>query len=272
MPRSKPSLPDHLSPEEAAVYRRAMQALADAHVPFLVSGAYAFACYTGIERSTKDFDLFVRRTDLERAQDVLQAAGFRTELPYPHWLAKAYDDPYFIDLIFRAANGLFEVDDAWFERAPTDTVLGVPVQLCPPEEILATRAFIMERERFDGADVAHLLRCEAVELDWDRMLALFGPHWRVLLSHLVLFGFIYPGHRDAIPAEVMQTLLGRLQGEIDRPASPEQLCQGTLLSRQQYLVDVQEHGYQDARLAPEGAMTREEVEIWTDAIPAPTPP
>ena len=33
-------------------------------MPFLVGGAYAFARYTGIERHTKDFDVFVRAARL----------------------------------------------------------------------------------------------------------------------------------------------------------------------------------------------------------------
>ena len=61
----------------------------------------------------------------------------------------------------------------------------------------------MERERYDGADVAHLLRAHGDRLDWPRLLRRFGPHWRVLLSHLVLFGFIYPGERALVPAWVM---------------------------------------------------------------------
>ena len=44
------------------------------------------------------------------------------------------------------------------------------------------------------------------------------------------------------------------------------MCFGTLLSREQYLHDIQRLGYVDARVQPLGAMTREETRIWTDAI------
>jgi hypothetical protein len=43
-----------------------------------------------------------------------------------------------------------------------------------------------------------------------------------------------------------------------------QPCQGTLLSRSQYLPDL-ERGYRDARLPPYGRLTPDEVEAWTDA-------
>jgi hypothetical protein len=42
-----------------AFYVRVMTRLTEAGIPFLVGGAFALARFTGIERNTKDFDLFV---------------------------------------------------------------------------------------------------------------------------------------------------------------------------------------------------------------------
>lgn len=42
--------------------------------------------------------------------------------------------------------------------AAAGDVLGIPVQLCPPEEMLWSKSYVMERERYDGAEVMHLLR------------------------------------------------------------------------------------------------------------------
>src|SRR5262249_30892737 len=152
---------------------------------------YAYARYTGVVRHTKDFDLFLRPEDSERALTALTRAGYQTELTFPHWLGKAHRGNDFVDLIYSSGNGLARVDERWFEHAVEGEVLGVPAKLAPAEEILWSKAFIMERERFDGADVAHLLLCCAQNLDWDRLLARFGPHWRVLLTHLLLFGYVY---------------------------------------------------------------------------------
>jgi hypothetical protein len=44
------------------------------------------------------------------------------------------------------------------------------------------------------------------------------------------------------------------------------VCNGTLLSREQYLHDLERWGYEDPRLIPEGRMTPEEIEAWTTAI------
>ena len=50
------------------------------------------------------------------------------------------------------------------------------------------------------------------------------------------------------------------------PPCPEPLCRGTLISREQYLVDILEWGYVDARMAPRGPMTATEIADWTEAI------
>jgi hypothetical protein len=111
-----------------------------------------------------------------------------------------------------------------------------------------------------------MLRDCADAIDWPRLLERFGEHWRVLLSHVVLFGFIYPGERGKLPAWLTQTLLDRLRDDVDPPVSIHTLCRGTLLSREQYLHDVQRQGYIDGRLRPFGTMSADEIATWTDAI------
>jgi hypothetical protein len=254
-----------LDPVSRDFYRRVMHELEASAIPFLVGGAYAFERYTGIGRHTKDFDLFVHPRDVERALDVLGADGCRTDVPFPHWLAKAHCGDNVVDLIFSSGNGVALVDDDWFRHSVAETVLDVSVRLIPAEEMIWSKAFIMERERYDGADVAHVLRACAETLDWPRLFRRFGAGWRVLLQHLVLFGFIYPCERSRVPAAVMRELVGRLDGELTRPA-PDRVCQGTLISRAQYLVDVERWGYADPRLAPQGNMTEAERERWTAGI------
>lgn len=251
-----------LDPQAREFYVRTLEALHAAGVPYLVGGAYAFARYTDIERHTKDLDLFTRPEDAQRALDVLAEAGYQTDMTFPHWLGKAFFGDDFVDIIFSAGNNVARVDDQWFEHAPDDIVLGVPVKLVPPEEMVWSKGFIMERERFDGADIAHVLRACSDRLDWDRLLGRYGAHWRVLLAHLVLFGLIYPGERSRIPSDVLQPLLARAAAEGDDQAG---VCGGTLLSRQQYLTDIGRWEYADARLL-HGWMTPGDIAHWTAAI------
>src|SRR5204862_6631746 len=247
-------------------HRRSMAALQDANVPFLLGGAYVVEVYSGVSRRSKDFALYVRPRDVDAAMDALARAGYTTQKTFPHWLAKAGHGRDYIDLIFRAGNGLCEVDDSWFERAHDDELLGLHVKLCAPEEMIWMKAYIMERERFDGADIAHILRRCAVEIDWPHLVRRFGPDWRVLLSHLILFGYIYPSERARIPVAVIEDLIARLRSEATA-AAPGRLCRGPLLSRKQYLVDIQERGFRDARLEERVHMNAKDIAHWTKAIP-----
>jgi predicted nucleotidyltransferase len=245
---------------------RSVAALQNASVPFLIGGAYVVEVYAGVSRQTKDFDLYIRPRYVDAALDALARAGYKTEVTSPHWLAKARYGRDYVDLIFRAGNGLCEVDDSWFERAHDHELLGLRVKLCAPEETIWMKAYIMERERFDGADVAHILLSCAEKLDWQHLVQRFGPDWRVLLSHLILFGYIYPSEQGRIPRAIMEDLIRRLRKE--KPVSGQKrLCRGTLLSRKQYLVDAQKWGFQDARLEERVHMDSEGIAQWTKAIP-----
>src|SRR3954467_3615447 len=172
-------------------YRDAMEVLNRAKVPFLVGGAFAFIHQAGIDKSTKDLDIFARPGDVQRLLEACAGAGYDTELVFSHWLAKIRSPEGFIDVIFSSGNGIAAVDDGWFEHATSGRVLTVPVQIAPPEETIWSKAFVMERERYDGADVSHLILAMGERLDWKRLLDRFGVHWRGVLAPLLLFCFIF---------------------------------------------------------------------------------
>jgi hypothetical protein len=234
-------------PDEIHARAHAIEMLHQEGVPFLVGGAYAYASYTGIYRDTKDLDLFPKKQDALRALQVLADNGWRTERTDEVWLYKAFKGEYFVDFIFSSGNGVATVDDAWFEHAPMGTVFGHRVQIVPPEEMIWSKAFVLERERYDGADVNHLILATAREMDWDRLLARFERHWEVLFSHLMLFRFAYPSERDAVPGWVMVELMRRTGASVREGNWKRELCRGNLLSRVNYGVDLREWGYEDGR-------------------------
>jgi nucleotidyltransferase DUF2204 len=252
--------------EERDAHRRALRVLQERGFEPMVGGAYALKTHTGIWRDTKDLDLFLRKDRIRGALAALKTEGFRTEFTDPLWIAKAFAGPYFIDLIFSSGNGIAVVDEHWRRRALSAQVLDREALVVPAEEMIWSKSFIMERERFDGADVAHILLARGPRLDWTRLVARFGEHWRILLAHMVVFGFVYPSERDRLPSGVLRELLGRLEKELDSPPPAARSCQGTILSRAQYLVDLERWGYRDARRAPAGNMTRAEIAHWTAAI------
>ncbi|WP_394836969.1 nucleotidyltransferase family protein [Pendulispora rubella] len=263
---SAPPHASHVLVSEA-FYARVLGDLTHANVPFLAGGSYALMQYCHLFRKTKDLDLFVRRRDLEAVLGVLRGSGCWTEVPFPHWLAKAHQDGQFVDIIFNSGNGLTAVDDDWFEHATSTTLFGVDVLLCPMEETIWSKSFVMERERFDGADIAHLIVAQGHRLDWERLLRRFASRWPVLLGHLIFYGFIYPDE-PTVPEWVMEELFRRAREDValrHAVRTQRRMCRGTLLSREQYLPDLG-RGFLDARLPPYGTMSAHTIAIWTEAI------
>jgi hypothetical protein len=245
-------------------YVEALGLLETTALPFVVGGAFAHSRYTGRDRDTKDVDVMLRGEDVPNALAAFEDAGYQVEMTFPHWLGKVRRQNQYIDVVFSSGNGVVTVDDEWFVHATPGEVLGIPVALCPAEELLWSSSFVQERERYDGAAVLHLLHARALFFDWERLLSRFASHWPVLLSSLVLFRFAYPDRRADVPDEVMNILIERLR--LQRPEPDNPVCLGTLLSREQYLFDIDQLGYADARLRPHGSMTQEHAEIWTRAI------
>ena len=257
--------------EEREIYKRALQALNAAGVPYVVAGAYAIYEHTGIYRKTKDLDIFCEPGALVPAMRVLREAGFRTCLEQVHWLAKAKDDPYFIDIIFGMGNGLALIDEDWYRHSRPAILAATPVRVAPPEELLWHRLFISERHRQDMADIVHLILCVGHQIDWKRLVEKTGDDWPLLLAQLQMFYYVYPGYRSRVPEWVLSHLLDRARAEIGREEADRKVTRGTLISRFSFAIDVNEWGFRDLRELAIQEMLRsaairsiEEADVWDE--------
>ena len=70
--------PSTFEPPPAAVdfYVESLRLLNESGVPFLLSGTYALACYTGIVRPTKDLDVFCKPSDAPKILSFFKARGY----------------------------------------------------------------------------------------------------------------------------------------------------------------------------------------------------
>lgn len=237
------------------MYRRALVALNDSKIPYLIGGAYALGVHTGIHRETKDLDLFSLPRSAGDILALFERLGLPSRMVARHWLGKVAWDGAVIDIIFGFRNGVSQVDEGWFRHCRDGRLFDTPVRILAPEEMIWSKAFVMERERYDGADIAHLFRSHAEGMDWRRLLERFGDYWPLLLNHLVHFGFVYPAERSKIPDWLVQELTERWRRQGD--AAGPGVCRGTLLSHTQFVHDVTELGLRDARLKPLGNLTEQ---------------
>jgi hypothetical protein len=235
------SVPEVLPEEQELLFRQVLRVLEDRDVPFAVSGAFALRQHTGICRFTKDLDLFLSARDATAALGYLQEQGFECEVRDPVWLAKAHRDGFFVDLITGMSNAVIHVDASWIARAHPAEVMGVLTRVLAPEELLASKLFVVRRERFDGADIAHIIFATRGRLDWDRVVQLAGEHWEILLWALLLFRYAYPGQSQYVPKPVWNKLLGQLRHEVLAP-NPRARFRGSLIDDCMFAIDLQEWG------------------------------
>ena len=213
-------------------------------VPYVVSGAFALQVHTGIWRPTKDLDVFLTPEDVPAAQQCLRKNGFRCEAEDPIWLHKARRRGFFIDLIIGMSNAVFRVDRSWIENARPTMILDVRAKVLAAEELLVSKLFVLRRERFDGADIAHIIYASRGHLDWKRVLELVREHWEILLFALVLYRYVYPAYSHYVPSWVWQCLLNRFSSELTHPDASAEF-RGSLVDDKMFAIDVSEWGMED---------------------------
>lgn len=233
--------------EQREAFGLALRVLNEAQVPYVIGGAFAVYFHTGFWRNTKDMDLFLLPRDVRAAVARLSEAGFRTRMQSEYWLAKAFMNDYMIDLIFGEGNWLRPVDQHWLDRSWPCTLFDVPVRVAAIEELITSKAYVAGRERFDGADITHLILASRGRLDWMHLLSRFDGHWQLLFSYLNLFQFVYPSDRDLVPDWLLAEMSHRLRRMMHEPPPEEKVCRGTLLDRFSYTYDIMAQGYTDPR-------------------------
>ena len=238
------SIPNSFPPEQQALFREVLASFEESARPYAVAGAFALQKHTGIFRSTKDLDIFLTAEEAGAALADLRDRGFHCEVCDPVWLAKVHRDEYFVDLITGMSNGVVTVDDTWIERAHPANILGIRTQILAAEELLASKLFVTRRERFDGADIAHIIYALQGELDWDRVLAIAGEHWELVLWNLILFRYVYPAQIKFIPDSVWSDLLRRV-AEQDRAPRKTATFRGSLVDDAMFAIDVEEWGLEN---------------------------
>ena len=78
-----PPPPSDLAPPDAdRFYADSLRLLRDSQISFLVAGTFAVNCYTGINRATKDLDIFCKAGDFPRILLHFREHGFETESPW----------------------------------------------------------------------------------------------------------------------------------------------------------------------------------------------
>jgi hypothetical protein len=236
-----------ISKEQRGLFQQVLSTFEETGIRYAVAGAYALNAHTGICRDTKDLDVFLTPKSAQSALRCLRDRGFECEVCDPVWLYKAHRNEYFVDLITGMSNAVLTVEDSWIDRAQLAIVEGIESRVLAAEELLASKLFVTRRERFDGADIAHVIYRTRRNLDWERILGLVGDSWEMLFWALVLFHYVYPAQVDYVPRRVWKELLLRFQKTICRP-DPHAKFRGSLIDDKMFAIDVKEWGLENLLL------------------------
>ena len=232
-------------PEARAFYEESIRLLNESGIPYLLSGTFAVSAYTGIERPTKDLDVFCKAGDYPKILAYFKERGYRITVEDERWIAKVWQGEHFFDVIYNCSTADVPITDAWFDGDYSCEVYGSRVRITPPTELIWSKMFIQDRYRYDGADIAHVILKKSAEIDWKRLLGYMEPYWEVLLIHLLNFRFIYPSERKLLPHWLMEEMMARLNSHMTVPTSHVRSCRGRLFSPRDYVHDIKEWGFAD---------------------------
>jgi hypothetical protein len=235
---------DEQKVEANGFYKEALELLNDSGVEYMLGGAFALFQYTGICRDTKDLDIFCRAVDYPKILKHCADNGYEVVVHDVRWIAKVLKGDYFIDIIFDSVNNICTVDDDWFARATKGKFAGVNVKFIPAEELIWCKSYVQNRERYDGADVNHVILRYGKQLDWKHLLHRLDRHWHLLLSVILNFQFVYPfDYQDIIPKWLFDELMERAKAQYDLPSAVVRVCRGPMIDNTQYAIDVKEWDY-----------------------------
>jgi hypothetical protein len=226
-------------------YKKVLEILTVNKIPFLLGGTFAIREYTGINRLTPDMDIFCKAGVYPGILKVLAADGFKTAVPDARWIAKVSSGHQLVDIIFSTPQGIVPVDDTWFEHPFPAKILGQTVRLVPPEEMIWSKSYRMDRYRFDGPDINHLILKQGLKLDWKKLLTRMEAHWELLFAYIIIFRFTYPSEREIIPNWLIKELTDRFQQQMELPPPDVKVCRGPYLAIDPYKIDLTEWGFKD---------------------------
>jgi predicted nucleotidyltransferase len=199
--------PENQRPTEDEVIgalRDLVAALDTADISYVLMGGVG-AVTVARPRITDDLDIFVAPDDAQRVLDVLEAAGFATEVSDPTWLYKGFKYGVLVDVIFRSAGDVY-LDREMLERAEVREFKGVPVPVIAPEDLLVIKA-VAAREDSPHHWYDALAIVARGRLDWEYLAN------RALTSgpRRVLSLLLYAESNDlAVPATVIRALVDEI--------------------------------------------------------------
>jgi hypothetical protein len=203
--------------EHWQTYRCVLDHAVREDVPYALGGGLSVGIYTGKARYTKDLDIYILPEDRDRVIDMTIRCGlgdYYETKPYDRsWIYRAHTGEIIVDSIWAMANRRTQVDHGWLDRGPMIRMFDRQVRVIPPEELIWSKLYVMQRDRCDWPDILNLICATGPTLDWNHLIERVAEDLPLVKALLAIFAWISPEEAAALPKWVWQTL------ELPLPAS-----------------------------------------------------
>jgi predicted nucleotidyltransferase len=157
-------MPEPSFPELIEAMKAAAGILNDSEIEFVLGGGLS-AWARGGPRCEHDVDFLIKREDAERALEVFDAAGWKTERPPEGWLYKTWhENGALVDLIFDPASG--PITQEIINRAHEDEVMALRAKVATLEDVLVSKLLAIKEQELNFSSVLEWSRALREQIDW----------------------------------------------------------------------------------------------------------
>jgi hypothetical protein len=157
-------MPESSFPELIEAMKAAAGILNDSEIEFVLGGGLS-AWARGGPRSEHDVDFLIKPEDAERAMEVFDAAGWKTERPPEGWLYKTWHaNGALVDLIFDPASGPITQDV--IDRAHEGEVMALRAKVATLEDVLVSKLLAIKEQELNFSSVLEWSRALREQIDW----------------------------------------------------------------------------------------------------------
>ena len=204
-------LSDLISEEAWKPYAEFIEAIEERGLNYCLGGGIAYSAYSYRKRPSKDVDLFIAQTELERYHDLLRERGFTDYFehePYDRsWIYRGYKDGVILDLIWSLPNHRMRVDEDWFTKGRHIVLYGKELPLIPIVELIRSKIYVLQGDRCDWPDLINVLYQEVETIPWDVLVDKMWPDEALLAGLISVFIWLRPEYAEKIP-EFVWTQIG----------------------------------------------------------------
>lgn len=188
------------------IYACVLDRLCQSGVEFSLGGGLALGYYTGFLRRSKDLDIYIRPEDRDvvvSAMDVCGLEDYFVHLEYDRqWIYRGYRDGVIVDAIWAMANRRTWVDEQWIRGGPLVQLCGQTFRVMPPEELIWSKLYVLQRDRCDWPDILNLLYATGAQLNWDHLFDRVEDDLPLVKGLLSVFSWVAPERAASIPRRV----------------------------------------------------------------------